>query len=400
MNPTRHKGGCWPTREQELLLRAALLRGPDAIEAWQKWKSLVDIGRLDPGSQRLLPLLARNLSAHGIKGSPANVAKGMYLLTWDRNRKAVRRMAALLRSLHDAGVQTMILKGAALALLHYKDYGLRSMGDFDVMVPTSQASAAIGLLTERGWSPNRRPIEAFTDAFLALRHAHGFQDAAGGQFDLHWHLLPECCHADADADFWDGAVATEIVDVPTHALNPTDQLLHACVHGARWHSTPPLWWAADAMVVMSSSGSQIDWDRLVAQSELRGLVLPMRDALTYLRDALDAPIPARVLRKMQDTPVSRAERFAYLARTRRTVLPGLVGQHWFDWLCRTRWVKGDPSKRRRIGLARYLQTVWNVESLWQVPFNGVLRALRRASQTTASHGNDLPGNEGSDSGEP
>src|SRR5262249_8973678 len=57
--------GLWPTSSQVLLLRAALGRGPEALEAWSEWKSRHDLieTELDHGSFRLLPLVYKNLAA-------------------------------------------------------------------------------------------------------------------------------------------------------------------------------------------------------------------------------------------------------------------------------------------------------------------------------------------------
>ena len=58
----RPEGDCWPTSQQRLLLRAALLEGSHAIETWNDWKRGIILDRLDRGSIRLLPLLYHNLS--------------------------------------------------------------------------------------------------------------------------------------------------------------------------------------------------------------------------------------------------------------------------------------------------------------------------------------------------
>ena len=62
-----YQGGCWPTPEQELLLRAALLQGEASLKAWQEWKSTLDFDHIDPGSQRLVPLLYHNLQRQGVQ---------------------------------------------------------------------------------------------------------------------------------------------------------------------------------------------------------------------------------------------------------------------------------------------------------------------------------------------
>jgi hypothetical protein len=134
------------TSQQTLLLRAALLDGPTALDAWQAWKSNIDIDTLDPGSYCLLPLLYRNLQRHTIVDPLMDRFKGVYRKTWYQNQVLFHHMAGVLRALHAAGIPAMLLKGAALIQLHYTDAGLRPMADFDVLVPREQAMPAIEVL--------------------------------------------------------------------------------------------------------------------------------------------------------------------------------------------------------------------------------------------------------------
>ena len=57
---------CWPTREHECLLGAALLSGENARVSWEEWKRHADIDRLDPGSIGLLPLDYHNFCKQGV----------------------------------------------------------------------------------------------------------------------------------------------------------------------------------------------------------------------------------------------------------------------------------------------------------------------------------------------
>ena len=370
-------------------MRAALLQGNEATDAWYEWKSSVDVDRLDPGSLRLLPLLYWNLRTHGVKDPLMSRFKGVYRLTWYENQMLFHNMSTLLHSFHNAGIQTMTLKGAALTLLHYRDYGLRPMDDFDVLVQTEQASAAINLLSRLGWTPELRPPEAFTETYVSVTKAYHFADPAGRVLDLHWHVLPECCHASADDDFWDGAVLTKIHDVPTHALNPTDQLLHACVHGAKWSPVPPIRWAADAMMIMRTSQSEIDWNRLIKQAQERRLILPLRDTLSYLRDVFDAPIPPAVLQSMQDMPVSEVERGEYKARTRSAELVGPLLGLWLHYLHYSRLVSDASLQHKLIGFPRFLQHIWGADHLWQVPFYAILKGMPRIWKIMVWYSNRL-----------
>src|SRR5215471_16917495 len=182
---------CWPTGQQELLLKAALLKGQASIEAWERWKSSTDADQLDVGSHRLLPHLYSNLRNQGVTDPLMSTFKGVYRRTWYDNQVLFHQVSTLLLAFGDVGIETMVLKGAALAILHYKDFGLRPMNDFEVMVPVEQISRAIDLMKKLDWNPMPRSQEAVTESYLSIVNSHGFVHKAGRECDLHWHLFPE-----------------------------------------------------------------------------------------------------------------------------------------------------------------------------------------------------------------
>src|SRR5262249_16920252 len=143
----------WPTREQQLLLRAALASGSEARDAWASWKASADVGHLDEGSRRLLPLLAFNLNRLGVKDPLLAAFSMLHRLAHVENTARLGEAAQALRALRDASIDTLVLKGAAVASLYYPDHGLRPMGDVDVLVPTSQRQAAMTALGKAGWTP-------------------------------------------------------------------------------------------------------------------------------------------------------------------------------------------------------------------------------------------------------
>lgn len=361
-------GSCWPIREQELLLRASLLQGKEATDAWHEWKSIVDIDRLDQGSFRLLPQLYRNLRNQGINDPLVNRFRGVYRQTWYKNQVLFHNIASLLRSFHDSGIETMILKGAALILLYYKNYGLRPMNDFDVLIHMEQVLPAIKLLRKLGWIPmDFAPAEKY----ISVSYSHGFRNEKGQELDLHWHVLSQCRETNSDDDFWKGAIGIKIHDVATYALNPTDQLLHICIHGARWSYTPPFRWISDSMMILNMSQSEIDWNRLIAQARKRSLILPLREALTYLRKEMDVPIPEGILRSIRDIALPSIEHIEYRAAvsppTRWTAVLDLWCQH-------SRLMENSGLFHRLLRFPIFLQYIWG-KSLLKLPFYAMSRVM-------------------------
>lgn len=349
-----------PTPDQALLLQAALLPPAEAARAWSAWKTHTDHGRVDSGSQRVMPLVARNLADSHVDDAFFHAIRLLHRKTWASNRLRLARLGEVLHALGDAGIDTLVLKGAALVTRAYPDPALRPMDDVDVLVPSAQAPAAIALLRQTGWTPATRSPEAS----LRVNHAHGFEHGADHRLDLHWHVLWECCGDGADADFWRDAVAIEVAGVPTRALDPTSQLLHVCVHGARWSAAPGLHWAADAAMILRAWGAEIDWARLTAQARGRRVTLPMRDALTFLAEALALPIPAHVIADLGSAPVSMLERVDYAVKLRPRGAWGTL----VILLCHhARSSRGLGLPRTVLGLPRYLQHVRGLERLHDLP---------------------------------
>lgn len=369
-----NEAGCWPTRNQELLLRAAILQGELALESWNEWRQSVKIDVVDYGSHRMIPQLYRNLQRHGVKDPLMERFKGVYRYYLYKNQILLHRISALLASLEDARIRTMALKGAAMIQLYYRESGLRPMHDADVLVPTNQAEQAMELLTKMRWKSvyYERP-----QTRIPILHSTPFEDDGGRQVDLHWHLLWECFNANDDNDYWESAIPIQIGAAQTLALNPTDQLLHTCWHGARWNEVPPIRWVADAMAIMSGSAAEIDWTSLVKKARKHHISMPLKDSLEYLKVSFTAPIPDTVLKSLAAIRTSKIEREGYEVTLNPLAPPTsakILRLLYYDYL----WLTSSTTSRfKSLAFAKYLQAKWHIDRLWHVPLYLSLRVVKR-----------------------
>ena len=367
------KSGCWPTPKQELLLRAALLCGPEALNAWQDWRNETDSEALDFGSHRMLPQLYRNLQKHGVTGPELATFRNAYQYYWYKNKVLFHRSAELLRSFREHGIDTMVLKGAALVSLYYRDPGLRPMQDFDLAVPISQATQAMDLLERSGWQsqfsvPQKR---------IPIRHSTSYDNAEHLHIDLHWHILGECWNFRRAEGFWRRSVPVTIGGQATRTLDATDQLFHVCAHGVEWQEVPPMRWIADAMIILQAAPLEIDWDRLLQSVETHRLGLPIYDGLSYLQRKFRAPVPGSILKRLRLRPATEIERFGYRVRTEPITQPTtgeILRQLRYEYF----WLTGDvPIWRRPKLLVLWWQSKWKLERQWQLLFLLPSRVLRR-----------------------
>ena len=351
----------WPSEEQRLLLRAALMPEEQVVHAWLEWRTRVRAGGLDGHRGTLLPLLYHNLPRDGRNLVPQERERlrEARMATAGTNLVLFSRARPVLQALTGAGFQALLLKGSALATLYYPDQGLRPMADIDLLIRTRQVEEAIAWLQQRGWQPRPRTWERFNATYRQVVPSHEFtKDRCA--IDLHWHVLPEGCRPDDDEEFWDAAVPLSFLGVPVLALQPADQLLNVCVHGARRASAAPLRWLADVAMIVRHAQPAIDWERLVIQARQRRLTLPVLDALSYVREHLDVPVPESALTALSGIPTSRIERmeYRYKRKSHFEKPMGYLPILWFDYM---RWANAPRFPCNVFGFVRYILRFWGAE---------------------------------------
>ncbi|BCM94378.1 hypothetical protein IAD21_06285 [Abditibacteriota bacterium] len=372
-------GGCWPTPTQELLLRAALLEGKDAVTSWREWQARTDIEHLDYSSSSLLPLLLRNLEKQGVQDSHLGRYKSVSRHHWMQNQLLFEAAKHLIQLLENEGIPTLVLKGGALIPLYYPKVSMRPMGNFEVLVPTSEAARAFKFLLTRGyrlkgWNGSSSP----PDRAFSVFHSYPFYQQKEGStdiryFDVHQHVFSQTFAPNADDEFWNAAVPLQIEGVSAKALCPEDMLLHVCAHGIHWDAAPPLRWIADATLILRSQ-PDFDWARLIAQTRRHHVSLPTGQALKYLqRLGLGLSIPGNTLREIESIPTSRSQRREWSALTHPTPSHPIALKFWRRLLTYSRWNRINPAWQRPFTFPRYMQFCWGLDSIFQVPLHGLKR---------------------------
>jgi len=121
------------------------------IKAWNEWKSMVNFEKdVEYASFRMLPLLYINLHSNGVKDELMHRLKGIYRKSWSNNQLLFNKAAGVLKLIHKNKTPTIVMKGIALTIDVYKNFGVRPMADMDVLIPLSQSRKIISLLKKSG----------------------------------------------------------------------------------------------------------------------------------------------------------------------------------------------------------------------------------------------------------
>jgi hypothetical protein len=195
-------------------------------------------------------------------------------------------------------------------------------------------------------------------------HSAHFQSESNYELDLHWHAIPYCCWENANLSFWDDKIPVRIDNESAFVLNPADQLLQTCGHGARWNLEPPLRWLADAHTIITAEPT-LNWERLAEQASGMRLGLHVSRTLTYLKKVLQTPIPDQQLAQIKRLPISLIERLEYgnTAKKHR-----VFGRWPILWLELSRSYSDHHLWKRYINYPSYVRDNLQLEHCWQIPF--------------------------------
>lgn len=367
-----------PTYTQELLLKSALLDGSAAKNSWNAFKRSTDIEQLDASSQRLLPLVYDNLKKIGFEDSLTKKLKSVYRKTWYQNQIFIHHLGQLLHQFYLKGIEVMILKGAALTLLYYKNHALRPMEDLDILVHQADVISAMDLMQNMGWSSTIPLKRSLNKAFLVSRSRIHLQNAIGCICDLNWNLLKMSIFQDDMHSFWSNAIKIRMVNTEALILNPEDQLLHILKHATDLGYLPNIRWVADVWIILQRQADAINWHRFIDQIERYSLGPYIKNLLPYLQTTFGVPFPDGLIKRVALT-VSSKIGIKYHKTTHKS--PYISRQLYaFYWLFYFQF-RQQPKAERRFPrdiffILEGLQARYNIRYGWQVPFILLKRILR------------------------
>src|SRR5687768_8027820 len=96
MNDPAENEFVWlPTIEQELLLKAGLLKDSSAITAWQNCKNTISPETLSEAETRLLPLIYHNLQKQNYSDDPSGLLKKAHRAAFIDTRLQLQKATAV-----------------------------------------------------------------------------------------------------------------------------------------------------------------------------------------------------------------------------------------------------------------------------------------------------------------
>ena len=327
------------------LLEACLRDDGRAVEAFGKWRRFADPDRMEGRELRLTPLLHANMRRLGLSDQKLAWIGGQAKHIWLSGALRRRKLLPVLDMLESAGVDFVLIKGAALIARFPKAVGNRPMADFDLLVRRTSARAAMGLLNASGWNG---PVgAAFSDADLERYNGYNFWNSSETSIDLHWRptaLIATGRHAEGVRE---RAVAASLESRPVLVASATDHLFILLCHAFHDDLERRIEWIADLDLLFRLVPAE-EWDwrlfhRLAHEHQLDHW---MRRALATTQAITGRPPPPGAFKFLGAAPTWRG-----LLQNREIGLRGLPASSSFDRIARANGRKARGFARDAIDRA-------------------------------------------------
>ncbi len=352
------------SNDEILLLTACLLPKEQALLAWQGWIARNNIDSIPYGWARLLPLLWWNLHKHQIQHPEMARLRGLQRHHWAKNQTLFQTLPGVLQAFAADGIQSMLLKGVALATHYYPSIGLRPMADIDLYVPPEKAIRAIEILQATGWKILDPAVQAISPEFIQHKHALSFINSQGKEIDLHWYIMPEAMNSSEDLLVWQSATDLQIGKTQVKIPAPHHLLLHTCVHGAKWNPIHPIRWVADAYTLLQKCEDTFNWQALAESAIRQKLAIPLHTTLLILRE-FQANVPTTTLQQLSLKNLPLEQRVEYRLHQHPSGYIGL--RPILLWLRYLREKQPMNLWAKLSGFVPYLRTHWGLTHYRQMP---------------------------------
>jgi len=261
------------------LIKLYGLHGKAKSDDIARWFKSVDFEALSPSAVCMAAVMA---SENGYIGTPdALLPRLKGILRYHRmlNSGLYAAMCSLIREYNKAGIQTLVMKGAAIKTGYVPGF-VRPMWDVDILVKPEDYKRAYGIAQLQGykgaWSPHSIDMKRSNLESIDLHHVF-MRDIQNGANSSFW---PECTEFTwNEAKFYVPECHALLLQLMANAH--TNFIQHR-------GTTPPLRWVMDLDALILTCN--IDWGKIVSMAR----ELNIGPQVSIILAAYDSVLPGRI----------------------------------------------------------------------------------------------------------
>ena len=225
---------------------------------------------------------------------------------WEETHRRV--IARLIEKLAHGGIESLVMKGTALAYLHYDDPAIRRRGDTDLLIRPEDLGETRRMLEAEGFYQREDPHGLyFQETWL-----RDFGADITHAIDLHWAPAdrPMIQRLLQEQEYWANPVAIPALGEQAQGPDSTMMIVHGAVNQA-WHVSRGFFvddqrikggrrliWSIDYLYLTKGLSDQA-WERLVKFCETHDAASIVFAALDGARQDIPITIPQSVLERLE-----------------------------------------------------------------------------------------------------
>ena len=281
--------------KERVLMRLLFDRSehPDKEKTIRDLTENMDIDTENMNYMLMLSILGFQTNWHGFPAAVIPRLKGIHRYCQAHNVMGMPWLLAQIRTLKEAGIPVMMLKGLAMRSYYSKNVP-RIMYDYDIAVPRSRFREAMKLLQSD--DTVFKGTTEWSDTII------GKCSGDNVELDVHQWIFKEM--SDQDEAVWKRALAIPFYDTEVLVLSPEDMFLHQLATHAkniivREMAENRMKWLFDCRRLLEDYPP--DPQKLTAYTQAYGLDYVVRFMLSLLRDCFgDDPAIPEIRTQTQD----------------------------------------------------------------------------------------------------
>ncbi|HET6390220.1 nucleotidyltransferase family protein [Hyphomicrobium sp.] len=291
--------GARPAPQIDLLLQACLAPPDAARAAWHRWLKNRELDDASWPEMRILAPLSGRLRTLDPDSTYRPRIEGLAKSHWTQTQFMLGETLPAIKALRKAGIECMLIKGAAGYAEGFGPTVRRLMGDVDILVRQEDGPRAAAVLTASGWESTNGDSALLLKQLAPLRASSNYRRGVYGEVDLHTQAFHFCRRdSELESALWRDARSISFGGTDVCVPSSADSMVISLAHGVAGADGD---WAIDIGQRINAGG--IDWDRTIELVERRALVPLALAGLSYLHE-LGLGVPQEVLRRLGQTPVA------------------------------------------------------------------------------------------------
>lgn len=253
----------------------------------------------------ILPLIYYNLNKIEPKASiPPDtlfILKNSYYSNIDRNTKLWKEFSSTLKSINDAGLKVILLRGIIFIEELYHNLGLRAMTDIDILIKENEIAKVKTVLLQSDYTESS---EGFPEKYYKRYQTEYVftKKISSNQFlclEIHKALVPPRPYKIILPCLWKKAQEKTLYSQRVSFLSWEDTFFSLVLHLRRHSRRSSLKYIVDIAELLNTNGNELDWPYIVKSAKDNHIITSIYFSLYIAKELLQATISSKILKEFR-----------------------------------------------------------------------------------------------------